>query len=201
VKYFRFCPVGLYLPAAGARCRSVLRRSGLTTAKVLLLNASVAFVLTTLSRASVNTVQFSTSPALTPAFNSAVSDHVVRLSGSSPVRVNVSNSDGSDTTPTVSVDGQAPKTGAFTAQVSLEFGQGFKITAVQGATSRNYCVRPLPNGFPTWGNQRNGTPQASDPWQSRFDILAVPGNHTVWLTNDVSGLTSRISRVVKPLQS
>jgi Cadherin-like beta sandwich domain len=182
--------------------RREIHQGKFATAMALFLGVMASILLPTESRASVNTVQFSASPALTPAFDPAVRDYVVRLtSGTQVVQVNVSNSDGADTTTTVSVDGQAPKTGAIGAQVSLEFGQGFKITAVQGASSRNYYVRSLPNGFPTWGSQRNGTPQASDPWRNRIDILTVPGNRTDWLTNDVSGLTHRISGVVKPLQS
>lgn len=110
--------------------------------------------------ASVGTVQFSTSPALSPAFNPAVQDYVVRCSDNVPIQVSVSNSDGADVTTTVSVDGQSPKPGAFAAQVSVLQGQGFKVAAAQGAAATTYYVRCLPNGFPTWGSQRPGIPQA-----------------------------------------
>ncbi len=130
-----------------------------------------AVVPATDSTASVGTVQFSTTPALYPAFNPAVSDYVTRCTATTPVQVSVSNSDPSDTTTTVSVDGQAPTVGSLAASVSLGLGQGFTITATQGATSKNYYVRCLPNGFPTWTSARPGTPQAE-----YYVVVPVPSS-------------------------
>ena len=107
--------------------------------------------------ASVNTVQFSTTPALYPAFDPAISDYVVRCTGSTPVQISVSNSDPSDTITMVSVDGQAPRVGTFSTQVSLNYSQGFTITVTQGVTSVDYHLRCLPSDFPIWTAQRSGS--------------------------------------------
>lgn len=142
------------------RRNAALGRVSLAVATALVLGVMIMVAPAANSTASVGTVQFSTTPALYPAFSSAVSDYVTRCTATTAVQVSVSNSDPSDTTTTVSVDGQAPTVGGFTASVSLGLGQGFTITATQGATSKNYYVRCLPNGFPTWTSARPGTPQA-----------------------------------------
>jgi len=112
------------------------------------------------SKADVNTVHFSTTPGLYPAFAPGISDYVVRCTPGVPVQVSVANSDAADTTTTVSVGGQAPKAGAFTTSVGLGYSQGFTVAVAQGAASTSYHVRCLPSGFPSWTTQRPGTPQA-----------------------------------------
>lgn len=149
----------------------LLGRVRLANAVALILGAVVSVGLPTESRASVNTVQFSTSPVLYPAFDPAVRDYVVRLTSGTTVQVTVTNTDPSDTTTTVSADGQAAQTGAFATQVNVEFGQAFKITATQGVTSKDYYVRRLPSGFPTWTSQRPGSPQAE-----YYVVVPVPSN-------------------------
>jgi Arylsulfotransferase (ASST)/Fibronectin type III domain len=153
---------------------------------LLTICAVVASVNAAGSAASVSTVGISTTPALYPAFDPGITSYVVRCTPSTPVGVSVSNSDPSDTTTTVSVNGQAPTTGAFSTQVSLGYSQGFTITVANGATTRDYDVRCLPSGFPTWTSQRPGTPQAayylvapslgSSPsrWAIIYDTNGVP---------------------------
>jgi hypothetical protein len=109
--------------------------------------------------ASVETVSFSTTPALFPAFDPAVSDYIVRCNAT-PLQVSVSNSDGGDTTTTVSIDGQAPQTGSFDTTVNLAKGREFAVEVTQGATTKEYFVRCLPGDFPAWTSDRSGTPQA-----------------------------------------
>ena len=140
--------------------RGVIVRAAAVSAVVVALGAIVLARPAPRSAASVETVSFSTSPALFPAFDPAISDYVVRCDPATPVQVSVSNSDGADTTTTVSVDGQTPQTGAFATTVSLGYGQEFSIEVVQGATTKEYFVRCLPDGFPTWTTARPGTPQA-----------------------------------------
>ena len=127
--------------------------------RVLVCIASF-LVLLAKAEASVNTVTFSTSPVLFPTFDASISDYVVRITGTTSVQVIVTNSDPLDTTTTVSVDGQPATVGGFTTQVTLDPGQGFRIAVVQGAASKDYYVRSLATGFPTWVSQRSGTPQA-----------------------------------------
>jgi Arylsulfotransferase (ASST)/Fibronectin type III domain len=170
-------------------------RAGRAVLVVLTVALVVAAVVATDSAADVNTGQISTTPALYPAFDPAISDYVVRCSGTTPVQVVVSNSSASDTSTTVSVNGQSPRTGAFTAQVGLTYSQGFTITATQGATSKEYHVRCLPSGFPTWTTQRPGAPQAeyyltspslgSSPtrWAIIYDTNGVP---MWWMAPDSS---------------
>jgi len=126
----------------------------------LLLGVGGPAVLPTESLAAAGAVQVSTTPALFPAFNAGISDYVLRCTAKATVQVSVSNTDTSGAT-TVSVDGQTPRTGTFTAPVSLNFGQAFEIAVIQGGTSTPHYVRCLPSGFPTWTTQRSGTPQAA----------------------------------------
>ena len=142
------------------RCKVIRGQIGFTAAAAPVLGLILLLFFQVKVDASVNTVQFSTTPALSPSFSSSVSDYVVRTTGTTAVQVTVTNSDGTDATTTVSVDGQTPMTGGFIAQVTLAQGEGFRIRAIQGATSKDYYVRTLPNGFPTWGSQRPGSPQA-----------------------------------------
>jgi len=108
--------------------------------------AAILFFTITAGFASVDTVRFPTAPALTPAFSTMVSDSVVRLTSGAQVQVAVTNTDASDTTTIVSMDGQSPETGSCSTQVSLNARQDLKITATQGATAMDYCVRSLPSG-------------------------------------------------------
>ena len=103
------------------------RRDSLNQGRGLRRHAAAILPFTiTAGFASVDTVRFSTSPALTPAFSTMVSDYVVRLTSGAQVQVAVTNTDFSDTTTIVSVDGQSPETGFFSTQVSLNAGQGLK---------------------------------------------------------------------------
>src|SRR5438309_576471 len=159
-------------------CDAVLGRERLAITPALILGV-VLILLPMVSHASVNTVRLTNSPALDPAFDPAVRDYVILLTSTTQVvQVTVANSDASDTTTTVSVDGHAPTAGAFTTSVSLTQGQGFKIRAVQGATSKDYWVRSLPNGFPTWGSQRSGSPQAE-----YYVVVPVPASGAVGTPN------------------
>ena len=106
---------------------------------------------------AAGTVTITATPGLYPAFSSAVSDYVVRCTGSSPVKVNVSSS---GTSAAFTVDGRQAPSGSTTA-VSLKQGQSFTIGVTpQGGTAQNYFVRCLPSGFPTWTSSRPGSPQA-----------------------------------------
>jgi len=95
-----------------------------------------------------------TTPALFPAFNAAVSDYVVRCTPTTPVKVTVAATSGT----TVTVDGKAWTGTAIS--VSLNYGRSFTITANTSGTVQNYYGRCLPSGFPSWTTARPGTPQA-----------------------------------------
>jgi hypothetical protein len=165
----------------------------------LIFGVMVSILLPMMSHASVNTVGF-TNSSLYPAFDPAVRDYVIRLTNTTQVvQVAVTNSDASDTTTTVSVDGHTPLVGAFTTSLTLTQGQGFRIRAVQGATSRDYYVRSLANGFPTWGSQRPGSPQAE-----YFVVVPVPTSGGVGIPNryismyDTNGVPVWWTRPVYP---
>lgn len=140
--------------------RELTRRAAILSAALAALAAAVVARPPTPSAASVDTVSFSTTPVLYPSFAADVSDYAVRCAPGTPVEVVIANSDGSDVTTTVSVDGQPPQTGSFVASVSLEAGREFTIEVQEGATTKDYYVRCLPGDFPTWTAQRPGTPQA-----------------------------------------
>jgi len=97
----------------------------------------------------------STTPALYPAFNTGISDYVVRCTPTTPVKVTVTAPSGT----TVLVDGQ-PWSGTAIS-VSLNYEQSFTIQATTSGNTQDYYVRCLPSGFPTWTSQRSGSPQAA----------------------------------------
>ena len=140
--------------------RGAIGKATLLVALVAGVGAIVLAGPATRSVASVETVSFSTTPALFPAFDPGVSDYVVQCLSGEPVQVSVANSDGADVTTTVSVDGQTPQTGSFDASVSLQQWQEFSVEVTEGVTTKAYFVRCLPNDFPTWTSERPGTPQA-----------------------------------------
>jgi hypothetical protein len=111
------------------------------------------FVLGLSSCASQLTI--TTDPSLFPAFRTSVSDYVSRCDDSAPVEVAVSAPEGV----TVSVDGQEPRSGSFTTQVTRGVGQRFLIR-VDAAADTTHHVRCLPADFPAWSFERTGTPQA-----------------------------------------
>jgi hypothetical protein len=180
----------------GFRCHALFGRVRLASAAALIFGVMILVLRPAESAASVDTVRFSTSPALFPTFDPSISDYVVRLTSGSNIQVTVTNTTASDTTTTVSVDGQTPRTGAFTTTVNLDYSQGFMITAVQGATSQDYYVRRLPSGFPTWTSLQPGSPQAeyylvapslgssATSWVILYDTNAVP----IWWSAPASNL-------------
>ncbi len=154
--------------------------------RVFLLFSVVAFGFLAKADASVDTIQFTTSPVLFPAFDATISDYVVRTTGTTTVQVTVTNSDPLDTTTTVSVDGAPAIVGGFSAQVTLDQGQGFKIAVVQDGTSKDYFVRTLGNGFPTWGSERPGAPQAEFYVVAPSDGVGAANRYiTIYDTNGV----------------
>jgi arylsulfotransferase ASST len=101
-------------------------------------------------------IQVSTQPSLSPSFDPAVKDYVLRCAAGTPVQVTVAASAGTD----VSVDGQSPQSGSFTADVRLNEGQGFEILATTGGAVETYYVRCLPADFPATTAQRLSQPEA-----------------------------------------
>jgi hypothetical protein len=99
----------------------------------------------------------STTPALFPAYDPAVTDYVVRCTGSDPVQVDV-------TAPAdvlSSVDQQQPQSGAFAASVDVDPGQAFDVDVLtEDGTVESYFVRCLPSDFPTFTATRSGPTQA-----------------------------------------
>lgn len=89
-----------------------------------------------------------TVPALEPAYQPEVLDYTVRCDGT-PVRVTAKVPDGQ----TLTVDGLASGGGALVQDVALEQNQAFSFTV----GSRTHHVRCLPEDFPAWTVQRNGT--------------------------------------------
>ena len=92
----------------------------------------------------------------TLAFQPNVVDYVNRCDPNTPTEVRVTAPSGT----TVSVDGQAARSGTFTTQVSQAVGERFTIRVIKDGTTRTHHVRCLPTDFPAWEAERNGTPQA-----------------------------------------
>ena len=106
--------------------------------------------------AAAQDLQVTTDPSLYPAFDSAVSDYVVRCTPGTPVQVTISAPAGTD----VDVDGHGGASGDFSTAVGLESGQAFFISATSAAGNDLYYVRCLPSDFPSWTYERLGQPEA-----------------------------------------
>jgi hypothetical protein len=68
------------------------------------------------------------------------------------VQVPVSNSDGSDTTATISVDRQSPTVGALTHPGQPQSWSRLQDYCNAGRYPKDYNIRCLPNGLPTWAS-------------------------------------------------
>ena len=123
-------------------------------------------------------VQISTDPPLFPAFSAAVPDYVSRCSANSAVQVTVTASPGT----TVSVDGQPPQSGNFTADVTRDVGQSFPIVVqAPSEPSSSHYVRCLPADFPAFTAERSGSPQAE--WYVTAPLFAPQTRYPVIFDN------------------
>ena len=130
---------------------------------------------------------FSSTPALFPAFDPAVTDYVVRCDGVNPVAVSATADSGT----TISVDGQAPSSGTFAANVALGFGQEFEVSMRRGMAERTYYVRCVPTSFPTWDYQRYGQPRhglyvvAPHAVKNHYIVIFDSNGTPLWWRRDV----------------
>ncbi len=145
--------------------------------------AAVVAVLVTLltSGCEPSSLQITTDPALFPAFSTAVSDYVSRCTAADPVEVSVA----APSSTTVSVAGQQPRSGSYTAQVTRGVGQRFTLVVRSSSGTTTHHVRCLPGDFPAWTAQRTGTPQAE--WYVTNANIGITGANypTVFDTNGV----------------
>jgi len=90
-------------------------------------------------------------PALTPAYDPAVTDYTTRCTGAP---LEVSGRTAEDTT--VAIDGEDPVAGKFATTMPLEENQGFSFTVTDSGGSHLHYVRCLPAGFPPWEFEKLG---------------------------------------------
>ena len=130
-------------------------------------------------------LQVTTSPALFPAFNPAVTDYVIRCDQSSPVLVNIDTPSGTS----VSVAGQPAQSGTFTAQVTRDVGRASPSCPPRRPRTSTYYIRCLPADFPTWTSAHTGTTQAEwyvvnpnslDPNAQRYVAIFDTNGVPVW---------------------
>jgi hypothetical protein len=120
--------------------------------------AALLFVLVAVACEPASTpVRITTDPGLFPGFTTAVSDYVSRCDASAPVRVSVSAPQGT----TVSVAGQAARSGTFTAQVTRDVGQRFTILVDAPSQDTAHHIRCLPGDFPAFTALRTGRTQSA----------------------------------------
>ena len=136
-----------------------------------LSGAAAAAVLLVLIAAGCepSSLRITTDPALFPAFSTAVSDYVSRCDASDPVDVSVS----APANTTVSVDGQQPRSGTFTAQVTRGVGQRFPMVVRSSSGTTTHHVRCLPGDFPAWSSRRTGATQAE--WYVTAAAVGISG--------------------------
>jgi hypothetical protein len=141
-------------------------------------------------------LSISASPGLFPAFDTTVSDYVVRCDGSA-VRVDVAAP--SDTQ--VSVGGQAAQSGTFSASVPLDVDQAFTITVQQASRpATEHHVRCLPHNFPNWTSSQSGSGHAAfymtTPWNQAGAFLypVIVDNHgvPVWWGPTIASIYTKL---------
>jgi len=138
------------------RFESRKRLLGLAAAVFVLLGAATA--------CQPGALAITADPALYPTFQPAVIDYVNRCDPASPTDVSVNAPAGT----TVSVDGQPPRSGSFTAQVSQGVGDRFTLRVTTDAGSTTHHVRCLPLDFPPWRAEKTGVTQ------SQYYATALP---------------------------
>jgi hypothetical protein len=97
---------------------------------------------------------------LTPSFDSSIPNYVAKCGTSTSVATTVTVSVTAPAGTTVSVDGNTPRTGTFSASVSRAWGQGFAFSVFTGSSPVTYHVRCLPTDFPAFAVNHSGTTQA-----------------------------------------
>jgi hypothetical protein len=112
-------------------------------------------------------VHLSTEPVLRPAFDTAVSDYVVRCARDEPLRVLARTSDGDR----VSVDGGKRQGGTIEKRVSRLPNEGFTIRVRHAGRTTAHHVRCLPRRFPDWRFEAHGKAQA------QWYVAAPTGAH------------------------
>jgi hypothetical protein len=94
-------------------------------------------------------LRITTSPALTPAFNPAVTDYTARCGHSETKGTVVTVTVNAPTGTKVSVIGAAPKSGSFKVAITRAWNQSFPFVVVKGAAAPVvYSVRCLPTNHP-----------------------------------------------------
>ncbi len=137
-----------------------------------------------------------TVPGLFPAFSRDITDYVDRCDPSTPVRVDVSATEGT----TVSVDGSAPQGGQFTASVAQQVGRRFVITVTKDGITTSHSVRCLPPDFPTFEVTRTGTPQAefyatlpfAFPNPGAYPVILDDHGVPIWWGTKTNGLYATV---------
>lgn len=122
-------------------------------------------------------LQVTGDPGLFPAFDPAVHDYVSRCGETRKLTLSVAAPDGEQ----VSVDGRAPRSGAFEETVALGGQQATTVATTSPAGAATYHVRCLPKRFPKRTFERSGAPQARwyllgpiGRWMMFFDRNGVP---------------------------
>ncbi len=111
-----------------------------------------------------------TDPPLFPAFQTGITNYVVRCDPGTPVAVHVT----SPTSTLVSVNGGYPKGGIYGVFVDQQPGQRFVIAVTTDPThdvTTRYNVRCLPTDFPSWSVQTS--PDGLTPYFMTAPLSAV----------------------------
>jgi hypothetical protein len=158
-----------------------MRVSPLRTTRHRLSGVAAAAVLLVFLAAGCepSSLRITTDPGLYPGFSTAISDYVSRCNASDPVDVSVS----APSNTTVSVDGQQPRSGSFTTQVTRDVGQRFTLVVRADSKTTTHHVRCLPGDFPAWSSQRTGATQAE--WYVTAAAVGITGaNYPVVFDNN-----------------
>jgi hypothetical protein len=106
--------------------------------------------------AAAAALKLSAKPALSPGFAAGVSDYVSRCDPGKPLKLTIDAPSGV----TVSVHGSKPRSGSFTASVSLRWGEDARVVVESKSGKRRYHVRCTPPDFPRWSFKRFAKPAA-----------------------------------------
>src|SRR5438445_8646493 len=126
------------------------------------------------SATTTGQLAITTTPGLTPAFSSSITNYVTQCGSSTTTPTAVTFSVNAPSGTSVSIDGATPGTGTFSASASRAWNQGFQFSVTSGASTVAYHVRCLPGDFPPFTTSVTGPTQAQYYIVAAFNANASP---------------------------
>ena len=137
-----------------------------------------AFVLLAAPAGALPAPAIKAKPGLKPRFRTHISDYTTFCNNADPVVLSVEAPDGV----TVSVDGNPARSGDFTANLDIRWGQQGDIVVRRKGKRRRHHVRCVPPDFPRWKYKRYRRPAAQWYLMAPVGRLGTPRPTSRYMT-------------------